>query len=193
MAWVTCFPLPQWGRVTLNRKLMRAERNLISPTTTQPQADSLRLRGGAGGQEAEWSLVGALVSPAPMLPPEFGLPTGALEEGARPSPGSPSLVGRYFSSGLRAGAALLSIRTGRSGEPSKHLSLLLGGPLARIGVSTRPRPSVRYPTFSPFHEHPPLRFQSGVPCPPPRRAGARRGGEDPDHPAPTPSKRGKEG
>ncbi|XP_019517395.1 PREDICTED: uncharacterized protein LOC109393010 [Hipposideros armiger] len=31
MAWVTCFPLPQWGPVTLNRKLMREERNLIFP------------------------------------------------------------------------------------------------------------------------------------------------------------------
>lgn len=29
MAWVTCFPLPQWGLVTLNRKLMGGKRNLI--------------------------------------------------------------------------------------------------------------------------------------------------------------------
>ena len=94
-----------------------AKSNLFPPHP-QPQADSPRLRGGAGGHEAEWSLVGALVSPAPMLPPEFGLPAGAREEGARPSPGSPSLAARRLSAGLRAESALLSIRTGRSGETS---------------------------------------------------------------------------
>lgn len=56
MAWVTCFPLPQWGLVTLNRKLMRGKRNLISFSSTS----ALRaFRGGGwGGRKTvvAWSL-----------------------------------------------------------------------------------------------------------------------------------------
>lgn len=53
MAWVTCFPLPQWGPATLNRKLMRGAKFNLFPRQAGSSSASgrgLRARGG------EWSL-----------------------------------------------------------------------------------------------------------------------------------------
>lgn len=102
---------------------------------------------------------------------------------------------------IPCGPLLLLWASGRSCSPfhshraergAKHLSLLLGGPPARIGVSTRPRPSVRYPTFSPFHEHPPSASRAEFPAPTKTsRRQERRGGPGP--PSPHPKQVGKRG
>lgn len=74
MAWVTCFPLPQWGPVTLNRKLMREERTLICPPRRPCAVCGKRPEPGSRVVAASW----CAANPHQMLPPGFGLPAPGL-------------------------------------------------------------------------------------------------------------------
>lgn len=177
MARVTCFPLPQWGPVTLNRKLMREERNLIPPPPPRaPRDGSPRLRGGAGVGRQRGRLRWWLESPAPGLPPAFrSRPAGrGLREGSPASPGSPSPAGRRLSA-----ARFHAPRRAAGGRAPP--SLLLRGP--------GPRPSLCYPPPGGLHSTPASRIpRAELPAPtepgteartlstqpPPQASGARR-------------------
>lgn len=103
MAWVTCFPLPQWGPVTLNRKLMREERNLISP---------LCALGGEGLRDGRHRGRRALVRLEPRaraLLPNSGAPGPRSWGWPRPSPRAPSSTGCLLSAAARAESRLLSV------------------------------------------------------------------------------------
>lgn len=84
MAWVTCFPLPQWGPVTLNRKLMREERTLICPPRRLCAVCGKRLEHGSRVVAASW----CAPSPAPDASSLIRAPGPGARGGGdlRPSP-----------------------------------------------------------------------------------------------------------
>lgn len=114
MAWVTCFPLPQWGPVTLNRKLMREERNLISPLC------ALRREGAGDARQSDRAGRRRAWRPAPHASSRIRAPGPWAGEGtATLAPGPLTL--RLISGASR----LPSVFPGRwSGKPSSP------GPLA---------------------------------------------------------------
>lgn len=129
MARVTCFLLPQWGPVTLNRKLTRAERSRIP----FPPARSPSLFGGEPGTRARASPSLCAREPVPE--------TSRIPEprprasGAQPPPGPHPFA---------TSAPVPRAWGGQAEWGPAPGSLPLGGPRPDE-AQTRPRPSLRAP------------------------------------------------
>lgn len=132
------------------------------------------------------ALVGALGSPAPMLPPEFRLLAGVLGEGPRPSPRPPSPAARRLSAGFRAESPLLSTRPGQSRERSTSFSPARRAPGRDRGANAPPAlpaPRIQRGAPRPHQDEPAPGEEGRTPAtqPPPQGSGEKRASDHAGH------------